>query len=274
MKIGFVPLYEYIIEIEVYDDIINDDVINPDYASYQTLNYKVISITSIITNETIDSIGHADITLDVGKTYSEVEISKTFDTQEEFDEFKEYYLEEQYTLTYHKLREVAFFDSFYGKCKLFTNGYTGKCLEYHDNGQLYIDCNYINGRFDGKYLKYHDNGQLKEICSYIDDNKNGLYKKYHMNGQPERDCNYINGTIEDGEHLDYYDNGQIFYKINYKNGFLDGKCIKYLKNGFIDEIKNYANGELKGDYMRYNRNILCTHMYYENRNKCYKVNIK
>ena len=68
-------------------------------------------------------------------------------------------------------------------CKLFTNGYTGKCLEYHDNGQLYIDCNYINGRFDGKYLKYHDNGQL------------------------ERDCNYVNGTIEDGELLDYYDNG-------------------------------------------------------------------
>ena len=138
MKIGFVPLYEYIIEIEVYDDIINDDVINPDYASYQTLNYKVISITSIITNESIDSIGYADITLDVGKTYSEVEISKTFDTIEEFNEFKEYYLEEQYTLTYHKLREVAFFDSFYGKCKLFTNGYTGKCLSYHDNGQLYI----------------------------------------------------------------------------------------------------------------------------------------
>jgi antitoxin component YwqK of YwqJK toxin-antitoxin module len=247
MKIGFVPLYEYIIEIEVYDDIINDDVINPDFASYQTLNYKVISITSIITNESIDSIGYADITLDVGKTYSEVEISKTFDTQEEFDEFKEYYLEEQYTLTYHKLREVAFFDSFYGKCKLFTNGYTGKCLEYHGNGQSYIDCNYINGRFDGKYLKYHDNGKL------------------------ERDCNYVNGTIEDGELLDYYDNGQIFYKCNYKNRFLDGKCIKYLKNGFIDEIKTYVNGELKGDYMRYNRNILCTHMYYENKNKCYRI---
>jgi antitoxin component YwqK of YwqJK toxin-antitoxin module len=76
---------------------------------------------------------------------------------------------------------------------------------------------------------------------------------------------------EDGELLDYYDNGQIFYKINYKNGFLDGKCIKYLKNGFIDEIKTYVDGELKGDYMRYNRNILCTHLYYENRNKCYRI---
>jgi hypothetical protein len=23
--------------------------------------------------------------------------------------------------------------------------------------------------------------------------------------------------------------------------------------------------------MRYNRNILCTHMYYENKNKCYRI---
>jgi len=62
-----------------------------------------------------------------------------------------------------------------------------------------------------------------------------------------------------------------FYKINYKNGYKDGKCIKYLKNGFIDEIKTYVDGELKGDYMRYNRNILCTYMYYENKNKCYRI---
>jgi hypothetical protein len=37
------------------------------------------------------------------------------------------------------------------------------------------------------------------------------------------------------------------------------------------QIKTYVDGELKGDYIRYNRNVLCTHLYYENRNKCYRI---
>ena len=48
--------------------------------------------------------------------------------------------------------------------------FTGRALEYYENGQLYSKGNYANGERYGEWVAYHDDGQL-------------WYKSNHVNGK-------------------------------------------------------------------------------------------
>ena len=46
--------------------------------------------------------------------------------------------------------------------------YTGKCFEFHDNGQKKSEENYKDGKFDGLMVSWHENGQKMKETNYKD----------------------------------------------------------------------------------------------------------
>ena len=127
----------------------------------------------------------------------------------------------------------------------------GKVISYYydDNGELYFTwtSNYVDGKLDG----------VKEGSMLIDG-------KWEVTVY----TNYKNGE-KHGEFLDLQDS--IFYKGNYKEGYLDGEFIAYYIDGDNNEITirkgNYRNGKQIGEwYYYYHENQMYSIVNYDDDN--------
>ena len=73
--------------------------------------------------------------------------------------------------------------------------YTGKCFEFHDNGQKKTERNVKDGKPDGLSVKWHENGQKKSEVNFKDGKLDGLTVSWHKNGQKKTEINYKDGTL-------------------------------------------------------------------------------
>ena len=75
--------------------------------------------------------------------------------------------------------------------------------------------------FTGKVIDFHENGQLEKQEIYQDGALNGSRETYYANGQIEKK-EFYKGGIEDGPWEFYYADGQVKKKESYKDGKPDG----------------------------------------------------
>ena len=94
--------------------------------------------------------------------------------------------------------------------------YTGKQIEFHENGQKQWEENYKDGKPDGLVVEWYTNGQKKVEGNYKD-GKEGLHVSWYTNGQKQAEVNYKDGKI-DGLSVWWDVNGQKEGEVNYKDG--------------------------------------------------------
>ena len=97
--------------------------------------------------------------------------------------------------------------------------------------------------FTGKYVEYSDNGQKEYEGNFKNGKKNGLMTVWSENGQKLIETNYKNGK-QDGLWTGWHENGQKQFETNYKNGKKNGLMTWWDKEGNIDETETYKDGKL------------------------------
>lgn len=131
--------------------------------------------------------------------------------------------------------------------------YTGKVIDYYENGQIQSKENYKDGKLNGERITYYENGQIEYKENYKGGEYEGESFSYYKNGQVSYKRLYKNGERE-GIQTYYHYNGQIESKVNIKNGELIGEYIKYYENGQIKEKGSFINGTAGGEWIYYYQN--------------------
>jgi antitoxin component YwqK of YwqJK toxin-antitoxin module len=108
--------------------------------------------------------------------------------------------------------------------------YTGKCFEFHDNGQKKSEGNLKDGKQHGLSVLWHENGQKKTEVNYKDGKQHGLLVSWYENGQKVGEGNFKGGEM-DGPAVWWYENGQKKTEGNYKDGKMDGPRVTWHENG-------------------------------------------
>ena len=97
--------------------------------------------------------------------------------------------------------------------------------------------------FTGKYVEYYENGQ-KHIEEHLKLGKrNGLLTWWYKNGQKSYETNYKNGK-QDGLWTGWHENGQKEFETNWKNDNYVGLHTWWDKEGNVTKTETYKDGKL------------------------------
>ena len=95
--------------------------------------------------------------------------------------------------------------------------------------------------FTGKYVEYFENGQ-KHIEEHLKLGKrNGLMTKWYENGQKESEINSKNGEVVDGVVTIWNKEGDVTETETYKDGKLvssNNRLFKNIVDKILDELEN------------------------------------
>jgi len=135
-------------------------------------------------------------------------------------------------------------------------GFTGKYVEYFENGQKHIEEHLRLGKRNGLMTEWHENGQkASEINSKNGEIVDGVVTEWHDNGQKASEGNWKNGKFE-GLMTEWHDNGQKASEGNWKNGeVVDGVVTIWDKEGDVTKTETYKDGKLVSSNNRLFENI-------------------
>ncbi|MBN4071233.1 hypothetical protein JYT72_01860 [Crocinitomix catalasitica] len=71
--------------------------------------------------------------------------------------------------------------------------FTGKCEEFHSNGELKMEKNFVDGKVDGKMITYYDNGQKKDFKEFKENFQTGESISYTRSGEVKFHALYKRG---------------------------------------------------------------------------------
>ena len=180
--LGYLKISPYIVYLQIDDKDVIRDLLNDEpniNSNILIKRCKVIKIEHIATKETINVIERKMLNNSI----------QTFTENSWFN--KNIYVFQTY--------ERAFQQDFmnYKEHELFTNGYSGQCTTYYDNGQIEYDGYIINGKACGLCRKYFSNGLIQTEGTIINDQRNGEFKVFVL--KPEyklkSHCLYINNEL-------------------------------------------------------------------------------
>mgnify|MGYP003351863098 CR=1 FL=1 len=233
-NIGYLPVYNYIVKIEVLDDEKStyESYINnmSEYSIYITKNFKVMDIINYLDDKYLEQIDY------------------------EIDEFSYYMYKHLHHIdtkiqNYHPVQKSYKINKIYNDHRYYYKTFERAVNENFMEYKLYTK---IKEGYSGIHTTYHENGHIKEKYFHNNGIKEGLYQLYYKTNQIEKEINYVNG-LKHGESMEY--NGSFLDKYeNYNMGKLHGLCI-YNNHGRLSkdykvEI-NYKNGAIDGIYKKY-----------------------
>ena len=145
--------------------------------------------------------------------------------------------------------------------------YTGKVLDFYENGQKKFDGNYRKGLMNGEWTYYHENGKFHAQGRFIDgdgsnssessgipfNGRTGRWSFWYENGKKKSEGTYNDGEI-DGKWTEWFENGQLSEEETFKDGELNGKSTYWYENGQKAVEGTYKDGELDGLYTEWYEN--------------------
>ena len=261
-KFGYIPIYNYIVKIKIFDNIplLDDREIlinnNPQYCRYTTSNFQIIDIVNYLTDTMVNEIEYIvdEISYIFYGQYSDKTTNKTYTKYYKHNDINS---EKRY---YYKTFERALSENFM-KYKLYTkyqNGYSGEYISYHKNGAIHEKYYHNNGLKEGLYIKYYKyDNSIEEEINYVNGMKHGIYKKY--NGKLDVIENYVMDKLDGLCIYNNFGRSSTEYRveISYKNGIIDGiykKYYKYKEGSGLHIECNFENGKYDGIYKEYDKN--------------------
>ncbi len=121
--------------------------------------------------------------------------------------------------------------------------YTGKVVEFYEDGQKRSELNYVDGKQLGKQEGWLRNGHKTHEANFVIANGK-LHEKYetwYKNGQKRSEKNFVDRKPH-GKLEKWYENGQKMLEENYVDGKPHGKKIVWAENGNILKDVNYVDG--------------------------------
>ena len=95
--------------------------------------------------------------------------------------------------------------------------FTGRVIDFHENGQLERKEFYKDGFEDGPWEFYYADGQIKKKESYKDGKPDGTWEMYHENGQLRSRGFFKNAELNGALEI-YSEDGLLMVKDAYVNG--------------------------------------------------------
>ena len=95
--------------------------------------------------------------------------------------------------------------------------YTGKAIDYFDNGQKKYEGTFKEGKDHGEATRWYESGQIKSQTNMIEGKLHGTITEWYENGQKRWEGQYQNGKLH-GTQLKWHDNGQQSQERIYKDG--------------------------------------------------------
>jgi len=120
--------------------------------------------------------------------------------------------------------------------------YTGKYIDYFNNGKKLNEGTLINGMLNGELRIYYQNGNLYKQSFFINGRNTGTETSYYKDGTINLRTKYLDGKGSKSQH--YYPNGQLEYDNLADN---PDTLISYYSTGKIKKITVLKNGAVAYD---------------------------
>lgn len=120
---------------------------------------------------------------------------------------------------------------------------TGKLTSFFSNGKPAATLEYINGKLNGKDLQYHSNGQLWMESTEQYGETTGALTAYHPNGKLSHTTNYLNGN-QHGSYKFYNEAGIVIEEGYNFNDEQHGDRKVYDDSGKLIRVDTYYFGVL------------------------------
>lgn len=108
--------------------------------------------------------------------------------------------------------------------------YTGKHIEYNDNGKVSLELNVSNGKEHGAFDFYFSSGIKKEHREYNEGKKNGIWITWNEDNVKIAEAGY-NNDIKDGNWFVWDNNGLLLYEMHYVSGKKTGTWRQWDETG-------------------------------------------
>jgi len=269
-NIGYIPVYNYIVKIEVLDNekSTNESYFNniPEFCIYITKRFIVIDIIDYLNDNKLEKIEYEidEFTYYMYKhlEYKNIKLKshKLLDKiNKTYENNKTYNLHRYYYKSYDRASNENFMN--YNLYTKYSEGYSNFHITYHDNGQIKEKYFHNNGIKEGLYQSFYVDGSIESKIYYVNNIKHGLLEKY--NGGIDVVENYNMGKLHGL--CEYYNRGRLSqeYKveITFNNGIIDGLYKKYFLykiGGGLQIECNFKNNKYNGLYREYdvNSNLL------------------
>lgn len=138
--------------------------------------------------------------------------------------------------------------------------YTGKYIDYYNNGKILGEGNLLNGKSEGELIVYFKNGNKKSIGYYKDGVLHGKLKEYYKNRALMQEREYVNGK-QKGTAKTYFINGQAEYELRSKKESRYDTSVAYYSTGKIKKMKIIKPGELGPSKEEQDLGYYNTHFY-------------
>ena len=117
--------------------------------------------------------------------------------------------------------------------------YSGKVIDYYQNGVKKVESVFSNGVENGELLLWDSLGNLLEKSLLKEGQLHGKFRRYYQNGQKMFEGEYVNGQLE-GDAFQWYVDGEMKIEYHYEQGKEHGSYILYDREGV-----EMLNGQMK-----------------------------
>ena len=220
MNIGYKKLQnDYIAELEILGKTNEnrDDIADPQYAKYRTSKVKVLKIFKN-GKRGIKIIKQMNGLHDVNFVYTTGEEMHVSNYDEDVNEVCS--------------QGIHYFKTpFQAKMwNLSLDNYTGKYMEWYDNGTTQCEEEYKDGKREGKYIDWYEDGTTRYEGEFKDGKRKGKWTGWYENGNKWYEGEYKDGK-EEGKWIGWWENGNKKEEGEYKDGKRKGKWIWWGEDG-------------------------------------------
>ncbi|MGL4253377.1 MAG: toxin-antitoxin system YwqK family antitoxin [Fusobacteriaceae bacterium] len=123
--------------------------------------------------------------------------------------------------------------------------YSGKFVNYYQNGQIEQEGSLKNGLLDKDYISYYQNGQRRVQSAYKAGVPHGKLVAFYENGEKKCELSYQNGKFE-GSNIVYATFFNPKYEVIFKNGRII-KELKYSSNGEVFSVREEGENQFDSE---------------------------
>ena len=134
--------------------------------------------------------------------------------------------------------------------------YSGRYIDYFNNGNIQDEGNLLNGKLHGQLIVYFKSGVKKTVAQYADGKENGLKTDYYKNGSLYMLREYVDG--KETNNKTYYYNGQIQTVVKLKRRTSFDTVISYYSTGKVQKQALRRNGSIIIDKKQHDINYYST----------------
>jgi antitoxin component YwqK of YwqJK toxin-antitoxin module len=124
--------------------------------------------------------------------------------------------------------------------------YTGRYIDYYNNGRIQDEGLLSDGKQDGALIIYFKGGGRKSVTNFKDGIINGTIKDYYKNGSLMQTREYIKGK-ETREIKMYFINGRIQFELRLKKETHYDTSVTYYSTGKIKQMRLIRDGAVTTD---------------------------